>query len=82
MKCEEMLKALNEYVDGSIDPGICKDFEAHLEGCNPCKIVIDNIRKTISLYKGDKPYELPAAFREHLHKALRERWKAKFPPKA
>lgn len=80
MKCEEMLKALNEYVDGAIDPGICKEFEAHLAGCNPCKIVIDNIRKTISLYKGDEPYELPTAFREHLHKALRERWKAKFSP--
>jgi hypothetical protein len=29
MKCEELLKMLNEYVDGTVDPGICEAFEKH-----------------------------------------------------
>ena len=58
MKCEDMLRLLNDYVDGQIDPAVCDDFERHLAGCNPCKIVIDNIRKTITLYKGEEAYEL------------------------
>jgi len=74
MKCEEMLAMLNEYVDGTIDPSICEEFEKHMAGCNPCQVVVDNIRQTITLYKNDRPYELPVKFRNRLHEALRQRW--------
>ncbi|GIX49963.1 MAG: hypothetical protein KatS3mg132_157 [Limisphaera sp.] len=75
MKCEELLQILNEYVDGTVDPAVCKEFEQHLAGCNPCQVVVDNIRKTITLYKNGEPYELPVEFRQRLHAVLRERWK-------
>jgi anti-sigma factor RsiW len=78
MKCDELLKALNEYVDGSIDPAICKQFEDHLAGCNPCQVVIDNIRKTITLYKDGQPYEMPPEFQQVMHQALRNRWREKY----
>ncbi len=48
----------------------------HLEGCNPCRIVVDNIRQTIGLYQAERRYELPPALHERLSRALRERWKA------
>ena len=75
MKCEDLLKFLNEYVDGTVDPAVCEEFEAHMAGCNPCQVVVDNIRKTITLYKQGQPYELPPKFRQRLHTALRQRWK-------
>ncbi len=74
MKCEELLALLNDYVDGTVAPAICKEFEAHMAGRNPCQVVVDNIRKTITLYKNGRPIELPAACRERLHAALRRRW--------
>lgn len=77
MKCEELLALLNEYVDGTIDPGVCEDFQQHMDGCDPCQVVIDNIRKTITLYKEGEPYELPVPFRERLHETLRQKWKEK-----
>jgi hypothetical protein len=80
MKCEKMLRAVNDYVDGVLDPAFCEGFEAHLAGCNPCQIVIDNIRHTITLYKAGKPYPMPVACRRRLHGVLRERWKKRFPP--
>lgn len=79
MKCEEMLAALNEYVDGDLDPAICQSFQQHLEGCNPCQIVIDNIRGTIQLFQDGKPYEMPPEFHQKLGGLLRRRWKEKFP---
>jgi anti-sigma factor RsiW len=79
MKCEDMLAQLSEYVDGTIDPAICEQFEQHLAGCNPCQIVVDNIRKTVTLYKQGQPYELPVQFRERLHQVLRRRWKETHP---
>jgi anti-sigma factor RsiW len=80
MKCQELLKVLNEYVEGDIDPAVCQELEKHLAGCNPCKVVIDNIRKTISLYKNDQVYELPADFKLRLHKALQDKWKKRGKP--
>jgi anti-sigma factor RsiW len=79
MKCEELLNLLNEYVDGTVDPGICAEFEKHMAGCNPCQVVVDNIRKTITLYQNGQPYELPFEFRQKLHSVLRERWKTAHP---
>ena len=79
MKCEELLEALNEYVDGTIDVGICDEFREHLARCNPCKIVVDNVRQTITLYRAGEPCDLPEAFRKKLFRTLRERWKARFP---
>jgi anti-sigma factor RsiW len=74
MKCEELLKLLNEYVDGTVDPAICTEFERHMAGCNPCQVVVDNIRKTITLYRDGQPCELPPECRERLHDALRRHW--------
>jgi anti-sigma factor RsiW len=74
MKCEELLTMLNEYVDGTVDPGVCQEFEKHMAGCNPCRVVVDNIRKTITLYRGEEPCTLPIKFRERLHSAIRRRW--------
>jgi anti-sigma factor RsiW len=79
MKCDELLKLLNEYVDGTVDPSICEEFEQHMAGCNPCQVVVDNIRKTITLYQEGKAVELPVAFRQRLHSMLRRRWKETHP---
>ncbi len=79
MKCEELLTMLNEYVDGTVDPAICEEFNKHLAGCNPCQVVVDNIRQTITLYKDGQPYPMPAQFRERMHDALRRSWREKHP---
>jgi anti-sigma factor RsiW len=78
MKCEELLKALNDYVDGDLDPAVCGEFEQHLAGCNPCQVVVDNIRKTIRLYKDGQSFEIPVELCQKLRTSLRERWKQKY----
>jgi anti-sigma factor RsiW len=80
MTCEELLKALNEYVDGTLDLSAadCQQFAAHLADCNPCQVVVDNIRKTIQLYKAGEPYPIPPAFQTRLQDALRKRWQERF----
>lgn len=78
MNCDELLKALNSYVDGEVDPEICTEFAEHLAGCNPCQVVIDNIRQTITLYRDGQPYPLPPEFHRRLHGLLRAKWQEKF----
>jgi anti-sigma factor RsiW len=74
MKCEELLVMLNEYVDGTVDPSVCEEFERHMADCNPCQVVVDNIRQTITLYRDGRPYPLPARFHSRLHEVLRQKW--------
>jgi anti-sigma factor RsiW len=78
--CEELLKALNEYVDGTLDLSAaeCAQFAQHLAGCNPCQLVVDNIRNTIQLFRAGEPYPLPPEFESRLQDALRSWWMARF----
>lgn len=75
MNCEELLAFLNEYVDGTADPVVCDEFEKHMASCNPCKVVVDNMRATITLYHSGQPYKMPASFHERLRGLLRRRWR-------
>jgi anti-sigma factor RsiW len=80
MKCKEILAALSDYMDGDLDPELSRALQKHLADCNPCQIVVDNVRQTITLYKSGRPLELPAELCERLRRALRERWEIEFPP--
>jgi RNA polymerase sigma-70 factor, ECF subfamily len=77
MTCEELLRALNQYVDGELEPGICGPFQEHLKDCNPCQVVVDNIRQTIKLYRAEEPFHLPPDLHERLREALRRQWKGR-----
>ena len=80
MKCKEILAALSDYIDGDLDPELCRDLKKHLADCNPCQLVVDNIHQTLTVYKSGRPLELPAELCERLRSVLRERWRLKFPP--
>ena len=75
MTCEELLAMLNEYVDGTIAPEVCDRFRHHLDGCNPCQVVVDNIRKTITLYKEGQEVVIPIEFKKTLQENLRKKWR-------
>ena len=79
MKCEEMLAALSDYVDGDLAPDVYEAFREHLTACGPCEVVVDTIRQTITVYRCGRPTELPGDLQDHLRRVLRQRWKAKFP---
>ena len=75
MKCKDLLRMLNDYVDGDLDPGLCQELEKHFAGCNPCRVVVDTIRRTIQVYKDGNLCEMPLDMRRRLRRALREKWK-------
>ena len=79
MTCEELLRALNEVIDDASALALYAEFADHLAGCNPCQLVVDNIRKTIQLFKAGEPYPMPNTFQDRFREALKAKWKAKFP---
>ncbi len=78
MKCRELLAALGDYIDGELDPVTYRAFAEHLCGCTPCEVVVDNIRKTITVYRCGQALELPPEVDRQLHQVLRRRWEALF----
>jgi hypothetical protein len=81
MKCEDMLRILNEYVDGTLEAGVCEEFLTHLAGCNPCQVVIDNVRHTIRLFKDGRPYPMPEALKAKMRASLAAKWNSEGPSK-
>lgn len=79
MTCEEMLKALNAVIDSEQALSLYHEFAGHLEGCNPCQVVVDNLRKTIQLYRAGEHYPMPEAFQNRFRDALKAKWLQKFP---
>ena len=79
MKCQDLLARLSDYVDGDLDRDVYEAFRAHLDGCTPCEVVIDNIRQTITLYRSGQPANLPGELQGHLRRVLRDEWHKHFP---
>jgi hypothetical protein len=82
MTCDELLQALNGVIDDQSALVLYSEFAEHLSGCNPCQLVVDNIRKTIALYRAGIPYPMPTGFQDRFRQALRAKWISKFPQTA
>lgn len=69
--CKHLLGSLSEYVDGELNKELCQLLEQHMEDCNNCQVVVDTLRKTVSLYHtATEPETLPGEIRQRLFKSL------------
>ena len=50
MYCKEMLGSLSDYIDGDLEAQLCAEIEQHMAGCGNCRLVVDTLNKTVSLY--------------------------------
>jgi anti-sigma factor RsiW len=71
-ECKSLLVFLSDFVDGDLSEELCQEIETHTAGCERCRIVVDTLRKTISLYhaSADEAPEIPGDVRSHLFKTL------------
>jgi anti-sigma factor RsiW len=71
-KCQSLLDSLSDYVDGTLGEDLCEEIERHIADCQNCHIVVDTLRKTISLYhvSATDAGEVPGVVRERLFRTL------------
>jgi predicted anti-sigma-YlaC factor YlaD len=50
-ECRALLNSLSDYVDGDLQQELCDEIELHMKDCENCRIVIDTLSKTVSLYQ-------------------------------
>ena len=76
MTCREFIEEfLPEYLEGSLDPGLVRDLERHLEACKPCVAFLNTYRRVAGLARGAEPAEMPAEMRAVLVRVLGERFR-------
>ncbi len=68
--CRRYLHSLSEYVDGELGEEICREIEAHMTECENCRVVVDTLTKTVTLYHQLPVPEMPHAVKERLYKVL------------
>jgi hypothetical protein len=69
--CRHLLDSLSDYVDAAASEEICAEIERHLADCEDCRVVVDTLRKTVTLYHANRTSpEIPTDVRERLYKCL------------
>ena len=49
-QCRELLAHLSDYVDGALEnQQLCQEIESHLQGCANCQIMVNTLKKTITI---------------------------------
>ncbi len=66
MECRELLARLSEFLDGELTEEICREIQAHMEGCEPCQTLSRTLKRTIELCRQLPSKPLPEPMRREL----------------
>jgi anti-sigma factor (TIGR02949 family) len=76
LTCKEFLHELSEFLDDSVGPEIRANLEKHVSECPNCWVIFDTTKKTLQVYKGMEPQEIPEDIRTRLMTALQRKMAA------
>lgn len=77
-RCDDLIGNLSDYIDGELDPELCRELEAHLAGCQNCRLMVDTMEMTVKLCRDGAEVELPEPLQNKINNKLAERWKKQF----
>ena len=70
MECRDVLEQISDYLDPESERELVERLEEHLVDCTNCKVYVDTVRRTISLYRSETPPDCPEQVRLRLHAVL------------
>jgi anti-sigma factor (TIGR02949 family) len=77
LTCKEFLQELSDYLDSTVDAELRRKLEAHINECPNCFVILDTTQRTIKVYKGMQPQEIPQEVHARLMKAVERKMAAK-----
>ena len=73
MNCEEVIKLMDGYLDGELDPVTSQKIEQHLRDCRKCEQAYEATRLLAHAISQAAPYyKAPTELRERIHSSLRD----------
>ena len=76
LTCKEFLADLNDYLDECCGTEVRLKLEKHVTECPNCWVVCDTTKKTLKVYKGMEPQEVPEPLKSRLMAALEHKMAA------
>ena len=70
MTCQELVRALSDYIDGALAPADHSAVESHVASCHECHVVLDTTQCTILLYQASRSTTLVGEQRRRLLERL------------
>jgi predicted anti-sigma-YlaC factor YlaD len=70
VKCNDFLRELTDYLDGTAGVEVRMELEEHLHWCRDCYVIMNTTKKTIEIYRDNQVYELPETLRSRIHQAI------------
>jgi anti-sigma factor RsiW len=71
MDCRDILEGLSDYIDHELADKTCREIESHLKDCYNCRVVVNTLRQTVTLYHEIPQREIPGDVHIRLHKVIR-----------
>ena len=77
LTCKQFLQELNDYLDPNTDAEMRRRLESHVTQCPNCFVIVDTTQKTLQIYKGIEPQNVPEDVKTRLLKALERKMSAR-----
>lgn len=77
LTCKQFLQELNDYLDPCCDTDLKRKLTTHVSECPNCFVIINTTEKTLQIYKGIQPQEIPEDVKARLWKALERKMAAR-----
>lgn len=75
--CRDFLREISEFLDDSLDARTREELEQHVNECPNCFVVLDTTKKTIQVFKGMQPMDVPETVQVRLMRALEQKMAAR-----
>lgn len=77
MDCRDVLEQVSDYLDAEAARELVERIEEHFAQCSHCRVYVDTVKKTISLYRSETPLDCPEQVRLRLHAVLSYEYRRK-----
>lgn len=70
LTCKDFLNELSDFLDESVGADTRHKLEEHVNECPNCWVILDTTKRTIQVFKGQEPQEIPVEIHDRLMMAV------------
>jgi predicted anti-sigma-YlaC factor YlaD len=69
--CRRMVSVFSDYLDRDMRESVCRKVDEHLKDCPECKVYLDTLNRTITLYRDLGDVAVPGPVQRRLFATIR-----------
>ena len=73
LRCHDVGKLLHDYIEGSLEPDVSQQLDAHLADCPGCVASVKTYKQTINLSRDLRCEDIPPKLQRKLRSFLKQK---------